>query len=433
MTTTTDRPRGASRRGTGFFRLWVGDFVSNTGSSMITFIVPVIGVTVLGLSAVQVSWVVAAGLSAPPFVALSAGVVADRADRTWLLHLCNAGRLLAFGVVLVLLLAGSLTWPILAIVLFLVGVLTLLYESAMAAAVPAVVPARSLVRANSWIEGGLSVTESAGPAGAGLLLTALGAPFIVAINAATYLFSSVMLVGLPLGRRPDIAVDEVAGKGLLRDHVAEIGLGFRLIWKQAPQRVVLLAATAYNFFDSWILAVFAVYALQVLDMSPALLGLVFVLPVIVGIVGSVFADRVTQSAGLGKTITASFGLIAVAGLALPLSGLTSGVPAAVIVSVVFAVFEICIVVNLIIGRTMRQALFPAQHLSKVAGTARFMSWGVDPVGALAGGAVAGLLGLQASVAIGSAGFVVGALVCVSSPALRAFKRLPEAQDGRGSA
>jgi len=103
------------------------------------------------------------------------------------------------------------------------------------------------------------------------------------------------------------------------------------------------------------------------------------------------------------------------------------------VSVVFAVFEICIVVNLIIGRTMRQALFPAQHLSKVAGTARFMSWGVDPVGALAGGAVAGLLGLQASVAIGSAGFVVGALVCVSSPALRAFKRLPEAQDGRGSA
>lgn len=425
MTTTADPPRPtAPLRGTGFFRLWIGDFVSNTGSSMITFIVPVIGVTVLGLSAVQVSWVVAAGLAAPLFVALSAGVVADRADRTLLLHLCNIGRLAAFVLVLVLLLAGSLTWPILALVLFVVGALTLLYESAMAAAIPAVVPARSLVRANSWIEGGLSVTESAGPAGAGALLSALGAPFIVAINAATYLFSSIMLVGLPLGRRPDVDEAATSQRGILREHLAEIALGFRLIWRQAPQRVVLLAATVYNFFDSWILAVFAVYALQILDMSPALLGLVFVLPVVVGIVGSVFADRVTRAAGLGKTLTASFGLIAVAGLALPLAGLTSGVPAAVIVSVVFAVFEICIVINLIIGRTMRQALFPAQHLSKVAGTARFVSWGVDPVGALAGGAVAGLLGLQASVAFGSAGFVICALICLSSPALRAFRALP---------
>ncbi|BCW61530.1 MFS transporter [Paenarthrobacter sp. MSM-2-10-13] len=410
---------------TGFYRLWVGDFVSNAGSAMMAFAVPVIGVTVLGLDATQVSWVVAAGLSAPLFISLSAGVIADRSRRHVLLHVCNSGRFIVFAVVLALMLAGSLNWQILAIALFSVGVLTLLYESAMAAAIPSVVPRKLLIRANSWIEGGMSVTESGGAAVAGIIISTLGAPFIVAINAVTYVFSSLMLIKLPLDRSSREAEDhDVAQQNAVRGHLREIRLGFSLLWKQTPQRVVLLAATAYNFFDSWILAVFSVYALTVLGMNPALLGLVFVIPAVVGIIGSALTDRITQRARLGQVLTVSFSIIALAGLCLPLTAATHGVSAAVITSIVFAVFELCIVVNMIIGRSMRQALFPERHLSKVAGTARFVSWGVDPIGALMGGAVAAIAGVQASVVVGSCGFVVGALICLCSRQLRSFTRLP---------
>lgn len=419
-------PPSDSLARTGFYRLWVGDFVSNAGSAMMAFAVPVIGVTVLGLDAAQVSWVVAAGLSAPLFISLSAGVIADRSRRHVLLHVCNAGRFVVFAAILALMLAGSLNWQILAIALFLVGVLTLLYESAMAAAIPSVVPRKLLIRANSWIEGGMSVTESGGAALAGIIISTLGAPFIVAANALSYVFSSLMLIRLPLDRSATEADDkDDAQPHAIRGHLRDIRLGFSLLWKQTPQRVVLLAATAYNFFDSWILAVFAVYALTVLGMSPALLGLVFVIPAIVGIVGSALTDRITQRARLGRVLTVSFCIIALAGLCLPLTAATHGIGAAVITSIVFAVFELCIVVNMIIGRSMRQALFPERHLSKIAGTARFVSWGVDPIGALVGGAVAAVAGIQASVIVGSCGFVLGALICLSSRQLRNFTRLPD--------
>lgn len=436
-TQTSDASSGTSRTPglarTGFYRLWVGDFVSNAGSAMMAFAVPVIGVTFLKLDAAQVSWVVAAGLSAPLFISLSAGVIADRSRRRVLLHLCNAGRFVVFAALLALMFAGSLNWQLLAIALFLVGVLTLLYESSMAAAVPSVVPRPLLIRANSWIEGGLSVTESGGAAVAGIIITVLGAPFIVAANALSYVFSSLMLIRLPLDRASAEQAETVEPeRGVLRRHLHDIRLGFSLLWKQTPQRVVLLAATAYNFFDSWILAVFAVYALTVLGMNPALLGLVFVIPAVVGILGSAVTDRLTQRAHLGQVLTVSFSVIAVAGLCLPLTATAHGIGAAIITTIVFAVFELCIVVNMIIGRSMRQALFPERHLSKIAGTARFVSWGVDPIGALAGGAVAALAGTQVSVIAGSCGFVVGALICLSSRQLREFRRLPDDHGGPDS-
>ena len=409
---------------TGFLRLWVGDFVSGTGSAMVTFAVPVIGVTAIGLTAAEVSWVVAASLSAPLLIGLSAGVIADRVRRSHLLHLCNLGRLLIFAVLFWMLLAGSLDWVGLAVGLFVVGVLTLLYESSMVAAVPTIVPRAHLIKANSWIEGGVSVAETGGPVVAGAIISFLGSPAILLVNACTYAFSSLMLLGLPLDRKTseDEPQDEERG---LRGHLQEIRLGFILLWEQVPQRVVLFAATIYNFFDSWLLAIFAVFALTVLDLSPFVLGLIFVVPTVTGIVGSTLAFKLTERFRLGRLMTSSFGLIAVAGLALILTTVVPGPGAAVVTAIVFAVFEFCIVVNMIIGRTMRQTLFPERHISKVAGTARFVSWGVDPIGALIGGAVAAWFGLNVSIVIAASGFVIGALVCVMSRQLRQFDRLPD--------
>lgn len=409
---------------TGFRRLWGGDFASNMGSAMVTFAVPVIGVTAIGLSATEVSWIVAASLSAPVLFALSAGVIADRVKRSLLLHLCNLGRLLIFAVLFWMLLAGSLDWVGLAVGLFVVGVLTLLYESSMLAAVTAIVPRTHLVKANSWIEGGVSVAETGGPVVAGAIISFLGSSAVLLFNVGTYAMSSLLLLGLPLDRKilEGETRDESSG---LRGHLKEVRLGFILLWEQVPQRVVLLAATIYNFFDSWLLAIFSVFALTVLDLSPFVLGLIFVVPTVTGLIGSSLAFKLTERFRLGKLMTGSFALIAVSGLALILTTVVSGLGAAVVAAIVFAVFEFCIVVNMIIGRTMRQTLFPERHISKVMGTARFVSWGVDPIGALMGGAVAALFGLNVSIVIAASGFVFAAVVCVMSSQLRRFDGLSD--------
>ncbi|KQB83976.1 MFS transporter [Corynebacterium lowii] len=405
-------------RGPDFSRLWVGDFVSNTGTAMVTFAVPVIGVTELGLSAQQISWVAAASLSAPLFFSLSAGALADRLRRSFLLHVCNIARFVIFALLCVLFLVGSLGWVSLAVGLFAVGVLNLLYESSMAAAVPSVVSKGDLVKANSWIEGGLSVSETGGPVFSGFILNTFGALAILVLNAVSYLFSSLMLLGLPLDRRGSKDKPE---RFSIKGHLSEVWLGFRLIWGQVPQRVALFAATLYNFFDSWLFAIFSVFALTVLGLSPFTFGLVFAVATVTGIVGSGVAVKLTDRYGFGTLLVTSFSMIAMAGIALAFSVLLEGLSAAVLVAAVFAIFEFCIVVNMIIGRTMRQTLFPEEHISKVAGTARFLSWGVDPLGALVGGACAAALGLETSVVIACCGFSLAALVCLCSRELRSFR------------
>src|SRR5262249_11522447 len=74
-----------------------------------------------------------------------------------------------------------------------VGAATALFQITDVAYLPALIGRRRLAEGNARLETTEAIAEITGPASAGALIGALGAPLAVAIDAASYVWSAVML------------------------------------------------------------------------------------------------------------------------------------------------------------------------------------------------------------------------------------------------
>ena len=74
--------------------------------------------------------------------------------------------------------------------------------------------------------------------------------------------------------------------------------------------------------------------------------------------------------------------------------------------------------------TYRQARCPHHLLGRTNAVVRWITWGVMPAGGLLGGAVGGLLGVRAAVALGVCGMWAASLWVFFSP-LRRLRDIPQ--------
>ncbi len=190
----------SSSRTRTFFIIWVGQLISLIGSQLTAF---ALGVWVYDETRSVFLVALAQIAFALPFVLLSplAGVLVDRWNRRTAMIISDLG---AGSVVLtagVLYLSGHLRpWMVLPINLTRSTFATLLWP-AYTASVSVLVPKEQYGRANGFMQLGEAVPQVAGPALAGLLYVAIRLGNLVLIDAATYLFS--VLVMLFFVRIPD--------------------------------------------------------------------------------------------------------------------------------------------------------------------------------------------------------------------------------------
>src|SRR5262249_25102992 len=127
---------------------------------------------------------------------LVVGVITDRYRRLPVL----VGTDLARGLVLCsipgLYALGWLTVQRLIGVVIAFGTLSLFFDSADQSFLPRVVPAPMLTRAFARIEQSDAVAQTTGPALAGLLISAIGAPLVILFDAVSYLASGLLLIGV---------------------------------------------------------------------------------------------------------------------------------------------------------------------------------------------------------------------------------------------
>jgi hypothetical protein len=72
-----------------------------------------------------------------------------------------------------------------------------------------------------------------------------------------------------------------------------------------------------------------------------------------------------------------------------------------------------------------QTLTPERMLGRLNATRRFIVWGTIPLGSLAGGALASVIGLHATLWVGA----IGATVCFLPVALSPIRHIREMPDG----
>jgi MFS family permease len=152
---------------------------------------------------------------------------------------------------------------------------------------------------------------------------------------------------------------------------------------------------------------------------------------VAGLLAALIVGRVTRWFGVGRTLVAATLLISGGWLMVPLTGSLLGpsIPLVTLGASLGAMGDVFYNVNAI---SVIQAVTPNRLRGRVSASVRFTLWGLQPLGALAGGFIGQTYGLQVALFVSSAGFLSAFLWALFSP-IRRMRTHPTPSDEEESA
>ena len=395
-----------------FHRLWVGQGLASLGTQVTALVLPLTAIVLLHARPGTVGMLGA--LLWLPFVALSlpVGVAVDRLARRPFLVVGDAVRAAALGAIVWLAASGHLTVPLLLPLAALCGCGAVLFELACPAYVPGLVAATSasrpltLMEANTRLEGAAKGAQLGGPVAAGLLVQLLTAPAALLLTAASFLASAVTLSAI---QSPEAARPASASRP-----GADLREGIRVVLSQPYLRALVPVSASYNLFSEWILTVYLVYAVRVLQLPPLLIGLTLAGGTAGALAGALSAEAACRRFGLGASFLAVVILECCAGLLVPLAPAHSPWTLPLLMGA-FGVMDFGASLSGVIALSVRQAVTPQRQLGRMTACYRMISYGTIPVGAAAGGWVANGLGVGPGLAIGAVALLTTIAWAARSP------------------
>jgi MFS-type transporter involved in bile tolerance (Atg22 family) len=388
-----------------FAKLWAGETVSLIGTQVTQFTLPLVAILTLKATVFQVGVLNALRFVPVIVVAVLAGVVLDRRRRRPVLIGCSLASAVLIGLIPLASATGLLSMGLLYAVALLAGTLTVCFDVGALSYVPFLVGRQHLTEANSKIQASTAFAGIAGPGLAGVLIGLITAPVTLTADAVSYLFSAAGLISI---RTQEPEPDARQDRPSVRSSIAE---GFRAVYGTRLLRVLLGQSAMLNVGFGATSTIFVVYAVRVLGLTPAKLGIAMGALQAGALLGALCAARIKRALGLGRTLAVS--ILFVSGSPLLLLLPHSAGPAAM---TVFAAgwlghgFGICVWnVNTI---TLRQAVTPTRLLARMNATYRMMLFGALPAGAMAGGLLGSAVGLRTA--------LVAAVIVLTTPILWIF-------------
>ena len=292
----------------GLFRgLWIATIVSSIGTWMHE-----VGagwlMTSLSSSPSMVALVEAADSLPVMLLALPAGAIADIVDRRRLLIGVQVYFLIVIGA-LAMLTALDMTTPwVLLAFTFAIGVGTAITMPAWAAIVPELVPADELPSAVALNSIGINVSRAIGPAIAGVLVAAVGAWLVFALNA----LSCVGILAVLLRWRRERRESALPAERFL----SAIRVGLRFIRHTRPLQAVLVRGAAFFVFASATWSLFPVIVRRELGRGPEVYGLLLTCIGIGAVAGAMLLPGLRARISRNAMVAGASALYALAALAL---------------------------------------------------------------------------------------------------------------------
>jgi MFS family permease len=390
-----------------FLKLWAAQSISQLGDQVTLLALPLVAVLTLDASAAQMGFLVAAELMPHLLFSLFAGVWIERVQsRRRLMIVADIARAAVLVSIPVAAAFDVLTFPQLYAVAFAVGTFAVMFDISWSTLFVSVVPRRDVVDANSKLSLSRSVSFVAGPSIAGFLVQLLTAPVTLLVDAFSYLGSALFL-GRISATEPPLEEEE---NGIIR----RLREGFRFVLRDELIRPELLCVATINLFNFVFHAIFVLYATRELDVRPGLLGLILGTGAVGGIVGALLARPIERAIGIGPAFTLGSVLFPLPLVLVPLASGSDLVIALMLGSAEFLCAVGVMILDVNAGSLM---LFrtPDRLRARMAGTFRFVNYGVRPIGALLGGALGTAIGLQTTLWIGVIGALLGVVWLVASP------------------
>ena len=244
----------------------------------------------------------------------------------------------------------------------LASILTTFFDSADNAYLPTIVEREQLVDANGALAASGSASEFLAFGVSGFLVQLLTAPIAIALDAASYLVSALLLTSIR-GEEPPPPLPEDREPVL-----AEIRDGLRLVRHDPVLRAfagaqMSLAALWGIFGATWFL-----FVLEELKLGAAALGVIAGVGGVSSFVGAIVATRATRRWGIGPVAIAAMLLSAVGNAFIPLA--PAGLPLVAIGCLVIQqlVADSAVTVYDITEVSVRQTLVHDRALGRVAST-----------------------------------------------------------------
>ena len=407
MTKTLNKRDGLWHH-SGFLLLWGGQTVSQIGSQVTLWALPLVAVLTLRATPFQMGILAFMGRLPLLLIGLIAGAFVDRVSYRIVLIVTDSGRAILIGSIPVAALFHSLSLTQFYIVAFLVGTLSAFFDVAYQSFLPSLVERSQLVPANSKLEASNALASILGPGFAGVLVQIFSGPIAVLVDAFSFLISALSLLFIRVKETPRAVA--IKHRWLWN----EIGEGIHFAWQQPIMRVLVLTAALFNLFDAMLLAEYVLYLTRTLGMGAVFVGVVGAVGGVGWLIGALLTEPLTRRIGLGLTLCAC---IFVACLAEAIIALASGPFLLAFCLVVGGEFLIqCAATIYVINNTsLRQLLLPSEIRGRVNALVRVIAGGSTALGALLGAVLAQSYNVRVTLIIAAVGTLLAFFVIVASP------------------
>jgi predicted MFS family arabinose efflux permease len=392
--------------GEGFQRFWRAAAVSGLGTYVTLFALQALVVLTLHGSAADVGWVNAARWLPYLVIGLVVGAVVDGRRRLPLLiatDLAQAGILLLIPVLWWL---DVLTLPALIAVVLGYGTAGVISSAAEMSLFPRLVPRDHLQPAHARIDGTDAAASTVGPALGGVLVSAIGAPVTVLVDALSYLYSAWTLRGMTL--EEPASRTGVTARRLL----ADVREGVR--WVYAGSGLSTLAVSTHIWFAAHAIVgvVLAPYVLRTLDLSAAQFGVVGAVGGVGAVLGAAITTAVGRRLGTGLTIIVCHLVHVVAAVVFLLAG--AG-PALVVVAVGQGIYGLAMGMSNSHEMSYRQLVTPDELQARTNTTMRSLNRAVVVLVAPVAGIAADAWGIRPMFAVAAVVFALSATILAMTP------------------
>lgn len=431
---------GLLRHHPNFARLWTAATVSLFGTQVSQIAIPFIATVLLRSSPGEVGLLTT--IEFLPFLlfTLPAGVWVDRFPKRRILVLGDLGRAAMLASIPIAWALGSLTIWQLYVVGFVNGLMTVFFDVADQSYLPVILERDELVEGNSKLQVSQSSAQILGQPFGGGIVAVLTAPVAVLVDAVSYLGSAALILSIRerardaltalrpapatdsgaaaaavravLGTEADELEPGTAGGASIAAEIAAAGAeaeppdlrpagmrtqivdGLRYIGGHEYLGHIAATTAMSNLFGNIGFAIFAFYAYNELQLTPAAVGTIGGLGGAGVLIGALTASRLQGRLGVGRTIIATSVAFGPIGLLLPLA---TPQTAFWFVAVSFFLAGMNGVLYNIAQISLRQAITPEHFLGRMNATMRFLVWGTIPIGSVIGAALSEIVGVRTTI------------------------------------
>ncbi len=211
---------------------------------------------------------------------------------------------------------------------------------------------------------------------------------------------------------------EIIRPTLLRDFAVGLraGFGHRLV------RPILLVEGNVAFFDGFFFALYLIFTIDTLGLSPGVVGVLIGMGGIGALMGALIARRVPSFLGLRLAMIRLAGLAQAAQLLIPLArGPDWMVPS--FLATHHLIGDAVMVAYVLLAVSLRQTVLPLGVLGRANATLQVLTRLLLPAGALIAGWLATALDVRTAIWIGVLGGLLAPMILALSP-IRSLRRMP---------